>query len=703
MKSVYKIISKESEVDDLISYCKTTGYACVDFETTGFTYSNPNTIPLMLGVSFQPGSSWIIPMEHKDSTWKGGKWYKPFMKFCREVVENRDIVKIAWNLKFEYKWFLRYGVRMQGRLFDGMLAKYCLDEERPHGLKEFVQNYFPQFADYEKKVDNRKLNTYPIEAVAEYCGIDCDMEIRAMIYLEGKLIKLGFYNLFRNLLMMASRFLAHAEFSGAIIDREYVESLDRSYSIKINEAEKKLRSNRKVIKYELSKQQSIKESLIESIKLEIREIKEGDSKQKERMINSRRDKIRQITQGKFTGKGSYTGMNFRSPQQLADFFFQNEHGLKFKSKFKTDKGGDSTSEDALKHYQKRDRSGFIEDLFKYRELTHLHSVYIAGVLALMDHNNRVHTNFHIAGTVTGRLSSTEPNLQNIPRDNTASDIKKMFVPPPGFVLVEVDYGQAELRVVAELAEDKAMIEIFKKNYNIHVATACKMNGGIEQYEKVKALLKDPEHPDFLDWERKKKRGKSLNFSILYLQGDKATAETLECSLDEAAKFKKEWFRSFPQVKPWIKNQIAFAHEHGYIQTPFGRKRRLHDIDSPKDFLRAEAERQSVNMPCQSISHDFALLSQSIIFEKTLTGELPCDMYQIYEVHDSIGFMVRWQDVHKVVNVIVPICQDPETEKYFGWKANHVKMKVSPEVGKNWGELRDYDPQADYSKLLIPTK
>ena len=206
--------------------------------------------------------------------------------------------------------------------------------------------------------------------------------------------------------------------------------------------------------------------------------------------------------------------------------------------------------------KKRDKE-FLSMILKNRELRKLHSTYIVGIRDILTPENRIHTSFLIHGTVTGRLSSTKPNVQNVPRVLTNPDVKRMFIPPPGKLIVELDYGQAELRVLAEITKDPVMIDIFKQGYNIHVATACKMFNG--DYDKVKAIIKDPHHPDNEIWERRKKIGKSMNFSIIYLQGDRATAEGLGCSIEDAKKFKKEWFASFPKVKPWLEKQFKKAY------------------------------------------------------------------------------------------------------------------------------------------------
>lgn len=733
------IIRKEKGVRKLIRYCKQTKYCSFDFETTGLKYKDPDQYPLILGVTFQPGSSYIIPLAHKDSPFKR-KWRRIFIKFGREVLEDPEITKVCWNLKFEYKWCMRYGIMLKGRLFDAMLAKYLLDEERPHGLKEFVKVMFPEYAGYEeqlkgddgKGVDWRNTD---FQKLSEYCGIDCDRTLVAMIIMEPKLIKEGFYSMFRNMMMMFTRVIAEAEYEGIMVDREYLAALMKEYATKIDKAKLALSQDRALLKYERFYKQEHLQKLIDQTKLEIRQIKKDktrDDNSKGRLIINRRAKITRFLEGKMQGKKEvWDGMNFASPAQVKNFFFKppygKEYGLKLTPKtFTKNKNtgqrtdNPSTAEDVILDLMPKDKTGFMQKLLDFRALEKLDSTYIRGMWQHLDQWDRVHAGFKINGTVTGRLSCVEPNLQNIPRDTTAADIKRMFIPPPGFLLLEVDYSQAELRIIAEVSGDIAMIEIFKKNYNIHVATACKMKtdkkltkyGGIKDYETIKGLIKKgddlggkelekPENKELLFWQKQKKKGKSLNFSIVYQQGLDAMSATLECTKDEAAEFQQDWFDQFPQAAAWIKKQKKLAHKQGYVKNIFGTKRRLHDINSGIHWQEAEAERQAVNAPIQGGSGYFTLFSMVVIREKILKGELPRDLRAVYTVHDSIGYYIRPADVHKVIPELIKICDNPETMKYFGFELKDVKMKVSAELGTHWAKLLGYDPWVDYTKWVKP--
>lgn len=714
-----KWIKSKRQLNQLIEHCKTTGYCSLDFETTGFNFKSLSDYILLMGVSFQPGSSWIMGCGHKESPFKKN-WEKLFRKFGKEVLENPNIVKVCWNLKFEYKWCMRYDIFMQGRLFDSMLAKYCLDEERPHDLKSFVKNVFTEFSGYEDKLkdDNGEgvdWKNVPYKKLGKYCGIDTDTTLRGMILMEPKLIKQGFYSVFRNMLMMITRVLAEAEYFGILVDRVYLEQLMKEYTIKIAYQNNKLKNDPSVLKYESKYKKYHLQQLIEKVNLEIAAIRKEGKPNADRLIANRETKIKSFLEGKFSKKDSWDHVNFGSPKQIGDFLFASKFGLKLKPhKFtKNKKTGQrtttpSTDEESLLALKKKDKTGFMTVLLDLRALEKLDSTYIRGMHPHMDQWNRVHAGFKINGTVTGRLSCVNPNLQNIPRGSTAADIKQMFIPPKGYLLVEVDYSQAELRIIAELSGDKAMIEIFRQNQNIHVATACKMNKA--DYNTVKAILKIaeeidpkllelPENKDNLFWIKQKKKAKSLNFSIVYQQGAKATAEDLDCSEDEAKVFQQEWFQAFPECAKYIKQTKRLAHEQEYIKNIFGTKRRLHDINCGVTWKEAEAERQAVNAPVQGASGYFTLFSMVVIREKILRGELPRDIIPVYTVHDSIGYYIKPNIIHKVMPSLVKICDNPETLKYFGFELKRVKMKVSPEVGRNWAILKEYDPWEDYTKWV----
>lgn len=593
MTSSYKICQTLDDVYELIGYVYQTGYASIDFETSNLEYFEPTEYPTILGISFQPGSAWVIPLGHFDSPFRDN--YPQILKILKPMIEDPKIVKIAWNAKYEYKWLGRYGIEPMGRFFDAMLLKYLLKEDRPHDLESMVDIFLPDFAGYGlpgKKGKKFRWDMVPLEELSKYCALDCDNTLRLFLHMEHRVIEHGFYPLFRNLYSMLVRVLGKCESTGMIIDLPYLQGLITKYTTLIKDNEYDIRNLKVIRRYERRRLKSVKAKMLDTLNNEIDKLTaEGKTTQ----VNNRINKIANITAGNFTTnkeREMLAPMNFGSPPQMAEFLFENDHGLLLPVLERTDSGAPSTAEETLIKLKEYDDTGFMDKLLKYRELQKLNSTYIEGMLAHVSTNNKVHTSYKINGTVTARISSNKPNMQNVPRPTTNPDIKPMFISPPGYALVELDYSQAELRVVAELANEKQMIQWFNEGHNIHVAVAAKVNK--TPYEIAYPITKDEDHPQYEEWTIKKKAAKTINFGILYEQGPGKLAEKLGCSKSEAAQFRKEWLQTFPAIARWIDKQHKFAKKNGYVYNIWGFKRRLPDIYSLNKGKAMEAERQSVN-------------------------------------------------------------------------------------------------------------
>lgn len=464
-QSQLKIVRSKKQLLQLIQHCKTTRYCAFDFETSSLAYYEKHEYPLCLGVSFQPGSAWVIPLAHKDSPFlKNNKWVKVLKLFGREVLENWDIVKIAWNFKFEYKWCLRYGITCKGRLFDAQLAKYCLDEERPNDLKSWVEKLFPDFAHYEDEInDGKPWAEKDFNKLAKYCGLDCDLTGRIMTYFERRLIDLGFYNLFRNLLMMGMRVLAESEYEGMIIDRPYLLNLMEEYKVKIEAAKHKLDNMPAVVKFNKKMKQRLISTWIKEVELEIAQIEKNNAPNAARLIANRELKIKKYLEGQFSTKEQEKlgGLNWNSPQQVIDFFYRpttyiytnpkgkssqkagqeftvgTKFGLRMKPKIFTDTGAPSTSEEALEEIKDQDKTGVIDALLEYRGMEHLNKIYIKGMYEILGSDDRVHANFKIFGTVTGRLSCLSGDT-NILTDRGVIPLKELCPKKKGWGIPKED-------------------------------------------------------------------------------------------------------------------------------------------------------------------------------------------------------------------------------------------------------------------------
>lgn len=720
----YKILSNRKEVADLIQACKVTKYCSLDFETTGTDFYNEEAFPTILGISFQPGSGFIIPLGHHESPFKDN-WVEILRWFSDEVFMDMSILKVIFNAKFEHKWLFRYNCGFRGRVFDVMLMKYLLDEERPNDLKSLVRRLLIQYSNYEQEMDGlvKKYGwaKVPIDPLSKYCALDCDLTLRLCIILEPKLIKNKFYNLFRNLLMMCSRFYAEAEYNGMLINREFLVILEKLSKQDIETSENSLLKHKTVVRFDKYAKQMHMDKLIDKVQVEIEELvtkykSESDPKKiksLQKQISNREEKISRYLMGELaSSKEKYGGVNFGSPKQLIALFYEHPKGFNYPIVVRTDTGNPSTGEEALTAIRteliqsgKMKGLEFIDTLLKLRGDSKLYGTYIKGMLERLTPSNRVHGRFLIHGTVTGRTSSQDPNLQNIPRSTTSSHIKTYFIPPPGYLVLEVDYSQAELRVVAEAANETTMISWFAKGYNIHVATACHANGGIEQYLEVKdVILKDENHPDNLLWEKRKKNAKLVNFGILYGQTKWKLSEALGCTPDEAQEFLDRWFSDFPKIRDYIKKQQKMAVTHGYVTSLWGRKRRLPDAQIPAtDYtnkgFRAKALRDAVNAPIQSASNDYTLFANVVIREEKLKGNLPWDLQFLASVHDALVFYIQPKDIHRCVPIIQAICANPSTMEWFGFEMKKVVMKTSAEVGKTWGTKKDYSKDIDYTPYL----
>jgi DNA polymerase I-like protein with 3'-5' exonuclease and polymerase domains len=743
MKSEYKLITKKKHVDKLITYVKQTGYCSFDFETNARPFHDPLFLPTIIGISFQPGSGYIIPLAHKDSPFKRkGIWLDILKKIGKELISNPRIIKVAWNASFELKVLKLYKIEVKGRLFDGIMAKYLLKEERPNGLKEQVTSLLPFFADYDlkgkpsSKAKREKIIEFwtnvELNELSKYCALDCDLTLRLMMFYEKLLLKHDFYKLFRNMLMMGTRVLSDSEYHGMPVDQKFLEGLVVTYGERVIELEKELYKHPIISKFEKGLVKDRVKKYIFKIETEIEDIeiemKEMDANYRElvlsrdneaarrvmnkinakaKLIKSREEKIDRIIAHDFRTKGEQKMLekvNFASPEQMVQLFHKSPYGFRFKvvkytvDEFKKETDRPSTDEEVLTELMTKDKSGFIERLLEFRGTSKLYSTYIVGMKDILSVDSRIHPSYLLFGTVTGRLSSINPNFQNIPRDTTNADIKKMFIPPKNKILLQLDYSQAELRVMAAQANETEMLRWFREGRDIHLAVACDKNKWDYEWALPIYLKEDKADPNYTKIKVERKYAKTINFGIIYGQTANKLSIGMGTSIKEAEIYLKEYNKRFPNIAKFIKKQNAYAERHGFVKNIFGRKRRLPNIWHSEWGKKAEAQRQSVNAPIQGAASDYTLFSSILIWEKIRKGELPKDMIQCYTVHDSLGFFLDPKDVHWVVPILDEICSNPETMEWFGFQIDSVKMQVDFEVSHiSWAKLSTYHKNEDYIK------
>lgn len=707
----YKIIRSFKELKQLVEACLHTGYASVDFETNAEGIYKDTFKPTILSVSFQVGSGCSIPLQHFDESVQDIPWLKWLRYFGRKVVENPKVVKVAQNFKFDNQIFVKYGIYVRGTVIDTMLAKYLLNEEKPHGLKPMVAKYLPEFADYEKydKFESIDWDKKPLEPLARYGCMDTDFTLRLGLFLEKKLIDKGFYNLYRNLIMPASKVLQDAETNGLPIDLQFNDQLQDKYSKLIQETHDKLRSVRQIKRYQKYSLEQRKRDYIDKLTQEIEEL--SSDPKKARSVKNREDKISRVLAGEYQTndeKKLIEPINFNSTKQMVDLLYISPKGFKFpiveytKDKKNKPTNNPSTSESTLTKILDQDKSGFLKALLDLRGLDKMNSTYIVGLRELVQSDNKVHPTFLIHGTTSGRLSSKNPNGQNIPKVMVNPDIKKQFIPPSGKLFLTYDYSQAELRILAHLAKEETMLEWFRTGKDIHLASACKKYH--ENYDEILKIYEDEQHELYPLWKKRRKQAKTINFGIVYEQSAHKLAESLstpEEKVDdsEGQQFLDEYFTTFPKIKKFMDKQHKFMEKHGYCVSLFGRRRRCPNVYSDNFSEYLEALRQSTNMPCQSAASDMALFASIIVWEKVKKGELP-PMREVNTVHDSVYQFIEPRYITPdTIYRIWDICRNPSTKEFFDFEIKDVDMSMDFTIGRTMAEELPYIPGYDYNKML----
>lgn len=720
MESRYDIIKSFSQVKRLVKACLKTGIASVDFETNAEGIYNKTFKPTILSVTFQVGSGVSIPLchhEYENPHWK--RWLK---YFGRKVVENPNITKVGWNLKFDLQIFELYGIYVRGTVLDGMLMKYLLNEEKPNDLKSMIRRYLPEHGDYEKaeKFDKIPWDKKPLEPLCKYGCQDTDYTLRLAMFFESKLIEIGMYPLFRHLIMPASRVLQHAEKTGLYLDRKFNQELLESYKPKIEQATSNCLNLPRVKKFSRWLVQERISKYLASIESELEDLDYHNPKDA-RKIASREQKISNIRAGVFTTKKELEltrEVNLGSTIDLPLLLY-SEKGFKFpiikytkdkKTNRDTDKP--STDEDTLVELRltvkdpESPKAIFLDNLLELRGLKKMYTTYIEGWHDKVQDDDRIHGQFKIIGTTSGRLSSSEPNLQQIPKTSVDANIKKQLVAPKGKLYMALDYSQAELRIMAHLSGDETYLEAFAKGQDPHLAIAANKYG--VSYEEANKAYSDEQHPDYKLWKNRRKQAKQICFGIIYGIQKKLLAVKLSdpkagiiVTPDEAQQQLNEFFQEHPKIKKFMINQEKVLIKHGYIKSLFGRKRRLPQVYSDNEQEAAYAVRLSVNMPCQSAASDMNLFASILNYWKMRQGKLPF-MQETCNVHDATYYLVSPEYINTwVVYEIWETCRNPNTKEYFNFQIDDVSMSMDFVIGRSMAEELPFIPGYDYRKMLEP--
>ena len=716
METKYKIITNKQELKKLIQCCKQTGYASVDFETNAEPIYNKSFKPTILSVTFQPGFGCSIPLDHfetKKYTSSGWNWKKMLRKFGEEIIENPNVVKVAWNYKFDDQIFQKYNIYYRGVCLDGMLAKYLLNEEKPNDLKSMVRRYLPEYGDYEKqdKFDKIPWDKKEMEPLCHYGCQDTDYTLRLMLFFEKKLIDLGLYNTYRNLIMTASRVLTSVEKNGLYVDRAFNQELLDSYLPKIEAAKEAIYNLPKVKKFTKLYNQSKIEKYIAKLEEEIENL---DPRVDKRKIQSREQKIANIRAGVFTTKKELElirPVSLGSSVDLPQLMY-SEEGFNFEVIKKNDSGKPSTDEETLTNLRltvkKPDspKAVFLDSLLELRGLEKMYKTYIEGWHEKTQDDDRLHGRFLIHGTTSGRLSSAEPNAQQIPKTSVDPNIKKQLVAPKGTLYIASDFSQAELRIMAHLSGDETYLNAFNSGQDPHLAIAATKYH--VPYEEALKIYEDENHPDYKIWKVRRKQAKQIAFGLIYGIGAKLLAVKLSdpksgiiVTPEEAQKEMDIFFGQHPKLKTFLKKQEKFLRKNGYLVSLFGRKRRLPQIYSSDRGEEAYALRLALNFPCQSAASDMCLFGSILIYYLMRQGKLP-PTKSVCLVHDANYQITKPENINTwSIYEMWQIYRNPLTKPYFGFQIDDLDMEMDFIIGRSMAEELPFIPGYDYRKMLEP--
>ena len=553
----------------------------------------------LVGMSFaiDEGEAYYVPVPAEKAA------AERIVNIFKKALENPASQKIGQNIKYDYIMMRRYGVRPAGAFFDTMVAHYLLQPEQRHNMDYLAEIYLGYKTIHIEELigpkgkGQRSMRDVAPEQVYPYAAEDADITLQLKNRLEGELAREGMEPLFYDIEMPLVRVLAEMEICGVRIDTE---ALRRSSA-------------------DLGKR-------LAAIEQEIYEL-------------------------------AGTPFNISSARQVGEILFER---LKIDEKARKTKTGQySTTEEVLEKL--RYRHPVVDKILTYRGLRKLLSTYIDALPELINPaTGKIHTSFNQTVTATGRLSSSNPNLQNIPiRDDEGREIRRAFIPEEGALFFSADYSQIELRIMAHLSGDPAMTEAFVSGHDIHAATAAKIyKVGIDEVTK-----------------EMRRKAKTANFGIIYGISTFGLAERLNIPRSEAKQLIDGYFETFPRVKQYMEQSIEVAREKGYVETLNGRKRMLPDINSHNSVVRGYAERNAINAPIQGSAADIIKIAMVRIFDRFEREGLQAKM--ILQVHDELNFTVPLTEIDTVSRIVKEEMERAATLR--------VPLIADTGTGSNWLE------------------
>lgn len=599
LKSVkYHLITNLVELKDLSKKLKAQKLISFDTETDSVDEVEANLVGASF--SFKEGEAYYVPLAHDELTEIG---YEEFIDVIGPILKDKSIGKIGHNIKYDYVVMKQFGIDVAPIAFDTMVAAFLISPiGRAQTLSQLAYEELGiSMIDIEELIGRKgknqlTFNKIAIKEAGQYAAEDADITLRLYNKLKSELDKIGeLTKLAKQMEWPLIKVLGDMEYKGVELDVEFLNKLSDKYSAIIEDLQKK---------------------------------------------------IWKIAGGQF---------NISSPAQLQKILFEK---LKIDSTgIKKTKTGISTAASELEKL--RGKHEIVDMMFEYRELTKLTTTYVDALPKLVKPDGRIHTSYNQTIAQTGRLSSTNPNLQNIPtRTEAGREIRKAFVAPKGRVFISADYSQIELRLAAALAKDEPMIKAFKSGADIHTATAAEMFG-VKQSE----VTKDQRYG-----------AKTINFGVLYGMNPHGLSVATGFDYDKAREFIDRYFSLRKGVADYIASVKKFAHDNNYTETIFGRRRPCPDVRSSNFIIRAAAERAAVNMPLQGTAADMMKIAMINIHKK-----LPKDADLILQIHDELIVECNQEDAKKVEKIV-----KDEMEKVHKFA---VPIEVEVHHGTSWGSLK----------------
>ena len=591
----YQLVESDADIKALVDLLSKQKQFVFDTETTNIDVYSAELVGLSFAIKAHEAWYLSMPANREECQKK--------LELLRPLFENASIMKIGQNLKYDISMLAQYGISVKGPMFDTMLAHYLIEPEQRHNmdyLAEVYLNYLTiPIEDLIGKGRMQKtMREVPVELVKEYAAEDADITLQLYEYLLPLLKENGMEKLFYEIEMPLVPVLSRMEANGVKIDTENLQQIGEEFG----------------------------------------------------------HQIRKIEEEIFKAAGM--PFNIASPKQLGEVLFEK---LKIDEKAKKTKTGQyATGEDVLQKLSHR--HPIIQMILDYRSLTKLKSTYLDALPALVNpKDGLIHTSYNQAVTATGRLSSNNPNLQNIPvRTEKGREIRRAFVPrSEEYTLLAADYSQIELRIIAHLSQDPAMVADFNLGHDIHAATAAKVfHVPMDQVTK-----------------EQRSRAKAVNFGIIYGMSAFGLAERMELSRSEAADIIKKYFEEYAGIKEYMNRSIALARERGYAETILGRRRYLRDINGANSVVRGFAERNAINAPIQGSSADMIKIAMFGIHQEL--EHLKMQSKMILQVHDELVFDAHLDEL----DALKAIVQD----KMVNALPLSVPVVVEMNTGANWLE------------------